>query len=116
MPLPYTIPDIPLAERVRPLVPEDFFGQEHLMAANKPLRMMYDNDRITSFILWGSPGTGKTTVARMLAAKTHAEFHKLNAVSSGVKDIREVIQKSESAKNDGRNTVLFIDEHLTLSS
>jgi len=110
MPTSCTIPDIPLAERVRPLTPGDFFGQEHLMAPHKPLRLMYDNDRITSFILWGSPGTGKTTIARMLALKTNAEFHKLNAVSSGVKDIREVIQQAEAAKEHGKNTVLFIDE------
>ncbi|MAT58077.1 MAG: AAA family ATPase [Ignavibacteriae bacterium] len=100
----------PLAERVRPQSLSDFVGQEHLTGKNKPLRLMIEKDTLSSFILWGSPGTGKTTLAKIIANATKAEFFQINAVSSGVKDIREVINIAENNFQHHQKTVLFIDE------
>src|ERR1039457_1427157 len=86
------VPQIPLAERVRPHSLDDFMGQESLLGKSKPLRNMIENDTVSSFIMWGPPGTGKTTIARIIAGQTGSEFHQLNAVSSGVKDIRSIIE------------------------
>lgn len=104
------IPQTPLAERVRPKKLEDFKGQQEILGKGKPIRLMIENDTLSSFILWGPPGSGKTTIAKIIAEKTGAEFFQLNAVSSGVKDIRSVIERSIENKNHHKRTILFIDE------
>ena len=104
------IPSVPLAERTRPATLNNFFGQENLLGKGKPIRMMVENDTPSSFILWGPPGSGKTTIARIIANHTKADFYQINAVSSGVKDIREIIEVAKKNKFVNRRTILFIDE------
>lgn len=104
------IPTVPLAERVRPATINDFFGQSNLLGKAKPIRLMIENDTPSSFILWGPPGSGKTTIARIIANHTKADFYQINAVSSGVKDIREIIEVAKKNKFVTRRTILFIDE------
>ena len=103
----------PLAERLRPASLEDYIGQEHLVGPEGIIRKMIESGRVNSFILWGPPGVGKTTLARIVAKQTEAPFYTLSAVTSGVKEVREVLQKAEAdAKSmftKGR-PILFIDE------
>jgi len=105
-----SFPDTPLAERIRPKDLSEFYGQENLVGEGKPIRLMIENDTLSSFILWGPPGTGKTTLAKIIAEKTNADFYKLNAVSSGVKDLRRVIEIALQNKQMNKKTILFIDE------
>jgi len=106
----YNIPAIPLAERIRPKSLDEFQGQEHLIGKGKPLRTMIESDKLNSIILWGPPGTGKTTLAKIISEHTKAEFHKINAVSSGVKEIRQIIELAKRNLEHFRRTILFIDE------
>jgi putative ATPase len=100
----------PLAERMRPERLEDFVGQEHLLAPGKPLRVQIETDRLTSIILWGPPGTGKTTLARLIARTTRCAFVPFSAVLSGIKEIKEVMAAAEKHRRQGLRTVLFVDE------
>ncbi|MBQ7734190.1 MAG: replication-associated recombination protein A [Synergistaceae bacterium] len=95
---------------MRPSSLEDFAGQEHLISPGKILRRIIESDRIPSMILWGPPGVGKTTLARIIANKTQAEFINFSAVTSGIKEIREVMKQAESNKTFGTRTILFVDE------
>lgn len=101
----------PLAERLRPKSLDDYIGQKHLVGEGAILRKMIDAGRISSFILWGPPGVGKTTLAQIIANKLETPFYTLSAVSSGVKDVREVIEKAKSNRFFSQSSpILFIDE------
>ena len=100
----------PLADRMRPTRLEDFVGQQHLVGPGKPVRLLLEKDRIGSLILWGPPGTGKTTLARIIAHGTRMDFVPFSAVLSGIKEIRSVMQEAERNRRSGRRTLLFIDE------
>ncbi len=104
-------PAAPLADRLRPQRLEDVVGQTHLLGEGKPLRLAFESGKPHSMILWGPPGSGKTTLARLMARIFNAEFIALSAVLSGVKDIREAVQRAELVlQQSGRHTILFIDE------
>lgn len=101
----------PLAARMRPTVLDEVVGQQHLLGKGAPLRRLIESDRVSSVLLWGPPGTGKTTIAELIASTTQKNFERLSAVTAGVKDIREIIDNAERRLLiDGRSTVVFIDE------
>jgi len=100
----------PLADRMRPQTLEEYVGQEHILGAGKPLRVRLERDELGSMILWGPPGTGKTTLANLVARITRCDFVPFSAVLSGMKEIKEVMAQAERNRHLGRRTVLFIDE------
>lgn len=109
-PAPGGAPPRPLAERMRPRTLEEFVGQEHLLGPGKPLRVQIERGELTSLILWGPPGSGKTTLARLIAQSAKADFVPFSAVLSGVKEIRTVMAEAERNRRAGRQTIVFIDE------
>lgn len=102
--------DQPLASRMRPRALEEFFGQTHLLGEGKILRQLIEADRIASMIFWGPPGVGKTTLARIIAQRTRAEFVDFSAVTSGIREIRAVMDQAERNRQFGERTIVFVDE------
>jgi putative ATPase len=100
----------PLAERMRPETLEEFVGQRHILGPGKPLRMQIERDQLGSIILWGPPGVGKTTLARIIARLTHCDYIQFSAVLSGIKEIKAVMADAERNRRLGRRTLIFIDE------
>jgi len=104
-------PEAPLAERLRPKTIDEVVGQSHLLGAGKPLRLAFQSGKLPSMILWGPPGVGKTTLARLIANTADAEFIPISAVLSGIKDIRDAVERAELIlQQHGRKTILFVDE------
>ena len=102
--------DLPLAARMRPENLDEYAGQKHLLGEGKVLRRLIENDKIGSMIFWGPPGVGKTTLARIIARKTRAEFIDFSAVTSGIKEIKQVMESAEKRRLFGEKTILFVDE------
>ena len=100
----------PLASRLRPRDLDEFVGQRHLVGEGKVLRKLIENDNISSIIFWGNPGIGKTTLAQIIANKTNSKFIEFSAVTSGIKDIKEVMAQAESNRKFGQRTIVFVDE------
>ena len=100
----------PLAERMRPVTLDEFVGQEHILGPGKPLRAQIDRDELSSLILWGPPGSGKTTLAKLIARLTRCDFIPFSAVLSGIKEIKTVMAEAERNRRLGRRTVIFVDE------
>jgi putative ATPase len=100
----------PLADRMRPETLEEFVGQAHILGPGKPLRAQIERDELASMILWGPPGSGKTTLATIVARRTRSDFVRFSAVLAGIKEIKEVMAAAEKSRHYGRRTILFIDE------
>src|SRR5271165_2027794 len=100
----------PLAERMRPRTLDEVVGQEKLLGPGKPLRVQIENDNLSSMLLWGPPGCGKTTLARLIARLTKSEFISFSAVTSGIKEIKEVMADAEKRSRTGHRTIVFVDE------
>jgi len=100
----------PLADRMRPRTLDEFVGQEHILAPGKPLRVQIERDDTGSLIFWGPPGVGKTTLAKIIARMTHAEFIEFSAVLAGIKEIKQVMADAERARQYGTRTIVFVDE------
>jgi putative ATPase len=100
----------PLADRMRPQTLDEFIGQEELLGPGKPLRTQIERDDLGSMLLWGPPGCGKTTLARIIARRTKSEYIPFSAVLAGIKEIKEVMAKAEGARHYGRRTIVFVDE------
>ena len=100
----------PLAVRVRPRNLDEFFGQKHLIGRGKILRRMLEQEQMSSIIFWGPPGVGKTTLANIIAKQSNARFITFSAVTSGIKDVRAVMQEAEESRHFGQRTLVFIDE------
>ena len=102
--------NVPLASRMRPKTLEEFVGQKHLVGEGKILKKLIEQDQIPSMIFWGPPGVGKTTLAQIIAAKTRSEFINFSAVTSGIKEIKNVMEQAEMSRLNGNKTILFVDE------
>src|SRR5215831_6649921 len=100
----------PLADRMRPETLEEFVGQAHILGPGKPLRQQIERDELASMILWGPPGSGKTTLSTITARRTKSDFVKFSAVLSGIREIKDVMAAAEKNRRYGRRTILFIDE------